>query len=323
MTKQQFSNTALLKIYEKMLLLRRFEEKVGQLYGMGLIGGFCHLYIGQEAVALGISEAVEKRDKIITSYRDHGIMLAIGSDPNMIMAELLGKETGYSKGKGGSMHIFDKERNFFGGHGIVGAQVSLGTGMGFASKYNDDGAVSLTMFGDGAVNQGQVYECFNMAKLWNLPVLYIIENNEYSMGTSLARSSCTTDLYKRGASFDIEGEQVDGMDFFAVHKAVVAALERIRNGSGPLIIEMKTYRYRGHSVSDPAKYRDKEEVDQYKQIDCIQHLKSYMQDTLKVADIQLKKVANDVKKVVEESVDFAQNSEEPKEEELYTDVLCS
>ncbi|HYF23219.1 MAG TPA: pyruvate dehydrogenase (acetyl-transferring) E1 component subunit alpha, partial [Caulobacteraceae bacterium] len=254
----------LLRFYREMLLIRRFEERAGQLYGMGLIGGFCHLYIGQEAVAVGMQSIARKGDQVITAYRDHGHMLACGMDPKEVMAELTGRAGGSSKGKGGSMHMFSIEAGFFGGHGIVGAQVALGTGLAFADRYKDNGNVSFTYFGDGAANQGQVYESFNMAQLWKLPVVYVIENNQYAMGTSIQRASATTELYMRGASFGIPGEAVDGMDVYAVREAGAKAAEHARSGRGPYILEMKTYRYRGHSMSDPAKYRTKEEVDEVK-----------------------------------------------------------
>ncbi len=244
-----------------MLLIRRFEERAGQMYGMGLIGGFCHLYIGQEAVVVGMQAALEEGDTVVTSYRDHGHMLACGMDPKGVMAELTGRRGGYSHGKGGSMHMFSPEKNFFGGHGIVGAQVPIGTGLGFAHRYREDGRISVTYLGDGAINQGQVYESFNMAALWKLPVVYVIENNRYGMGTSVTRASARTDLFHRGMAYGIPGEQVDGMDVVAVHEAALAAAEHARSGEGPIILEMLTYRYRGHSMSDPAKYRTKEEVD--------------------------------------------------------------
>jgi len=318
---QHFTKDNLIEIYKKMLLLRRFEEKAGQLYGMGQISGFCHLYIGQEAVAIGVQYALSKDDSIITSYRDHGIMLATGSDPKAIMAELLGKETGCSKGKGGSMHMFDLEKKFYGGHGIVAAQVPIGTGIAFAEKYNGTKNVSVVYFGDGAANQGQVYESFNMAKLWNLPVLYIIENNEYAMGTSVKRASGMTELYKRGYSFGIPGVQVNGMDFFDVHTAVEEIVQEMRAEGGPRIIEMKTYRYRGHSMSDPAKYRTKEEVALYKEKkDPLDHMAHYLK-THKVADDKLlEKIEEEVIELVRESVEFAQNSAEPSERELYRDI---
>src|SRR5580693_2402060 len=255
------NSESLKKLYHDMLLIRRFEERAGQLYGMGLIGGFCHLYIGQEAVVVGMQANVGPDDQVITSYRDHGHMLACGMDPKGVMAELTGRSTGYSHGKGGSMHMFSSEKKFYGGHGIVGAQVPIGTGLAFANKYRGSKAVTLTYFGDGAANQGQVYESFNMAELWKLPVIYVIENNHYAMGTSVARSSAVSDFSKRGSSFGIPGVNVDGMDVEAVQQAGLEAMEYCRAGKGPIILEMKTYRYRGHSMSDPAKYRTKEEVD--------------------------------------------------------------
>src|SRR5437762_338826 len=254
------SQQELLRYYNDMLLIRRFEERAGQMYGMGLIGGFCHLYIGQEAVVVGMQAALKEGDTIVTSYRDHGHMLACGMDPKGVMAELTGREGGYSRGKGGSMHMFSREKNFFGGHGIVGAQVSLGTGLAFANKYNENGRVAIVYFGDGAANQGQVFESFNMAELWKLPVVYVIENNQYAMGTSVARSSAVSDFSKRGASFGIPGVTVDGMDVEAVQQAGLQAMEHCRSGKGPIILSMQTYRYRGHSMSDPAKYRSREEV---------------------------------------------------------------
>lgn len=314
------SKDDLLKYYREMLLIRRFEERAGQLYGMGLIGGFCHLYIGQEAVAVGMEAASIDGDQVITGYRDHGHMLAAGMDPKEVMAELTGRIGGSSKGKGGSMHMFDIETGFFGGHGIVGAQVSLGTGLAFADFYKQNGNVSYTYFGDGAANQGQVYESFNMAKLWKLPVVYVIENNEYAMGTSLARASATTELYMRGASFGIPGEQVDGMDVFAVYEAGLRASEHARSGKGPYILEMKTYRYRGHSMSDPAKYRTKEEVDDVKKNrDPIDHIKTMIEQA-GVAEDELKAIDNEIKAIVLEAVEFAQTSPEPDASELYTDV---
>lgn len=318
---KEIPQAQLLKAYEDMVLIRRFEEKAGDLYGKGFIAGFCHLYIGQEAVAVGIQHALNKGDNVITSYRDHGIMLATGSDPDAVMAELLGKYTGCSKGKGGSMHMFDLEKGFYGGHGIVGAQVSIGTGMGFASKYRDDKTVAVTYFGDGASNQGQVYESFNMAKLWNLPVLYVIENNEYGMGTSVQRSCGTTELYKRGASFDIPGEQVDGMDYFAVYKATKRVVDGIRVGKGPYIIEVKTYRYRGHSMSDPAKYRTKEEVASYKdQRDPIAGLGKYLIENKIATQEELKLIEKKCKDAATKAADFALESQEPPLSELYTNI---
>ena len=319
--KTRFTKQDLISIYKEMLLLRRFEEKAGQLYGMGLIGGFCHLYIGQEAVAIGIIKAINLGDTIITSYRDHGLMLATGACPKSIMAELLGKATGCSKGKGGSMHMFDLEKGFYGGHGIVGAQVSLGTGLGFAHKYKENDCISVTIYGDGAGNQGQVYESFNMAKLWGLPVLYIIENNEYAMGTSVERASSIEDLYKKGESFGIAGKQVDGMDFFEVYEAVKEASDFIRKNKTPFLLELKTYRYRGHSMSDPARYRAKDEVEDYKKHhDPIISLKEYILKNNKNVEENLKNVEKEVKETVKESADYAQNSDEPSASELYTDV---
>ena len=315
------SKDELLGYYREMLLIRRFEERAGQLYGMGLIGGFCHLYIGQEAVAVGVQANVKQGfDKIITGYRDHGHMLAAGMDPNAVMAELTGRIGGSSKGKGGSMHMFDTATAFYGGHGIVGAQVALGTGLAFAGKYRGDDSVAFIYFGDGAANQGQVYESFNMAELWKLPAIYIIENNQYAMGTSIERASSTTELYQRGASFGIPGEQVDGMDVLAVRDATARAVKRAREGGGPFILEVKTYRYRGHSMSDPAKYRTKEEVDEVKKTrDPIDHVKHLLEQAgAKEAD--LKPIEDEVKAIVAEAVQFAQQSPEPDPSELYTDV---
>jgi len=310
----------LLNWYRDMLLIRRFEERAGQLYGMGLIGGFCHLYIGQEAIAVGMQSISKKGDQVITGYRDHGHMLASGMDPNEVMAELTGRFAGSSHGKGGSMHMFDVETGFYGGHGIVGAQVSLGTGLALANRYREDGKVAFVYFGDGAANQGQVYESFNMAELWSLPAVYVIENNQYAMGTSIERSSSETHLHKRGISFNIPGEEVDGMDVEAVAAAGLKAAEHARSGQGPYILEMKTYRYRGHSMSDPAKYRTKEEVDEVKKTrDPIEHLREKLEPAGVTAD-ELKAVDADVKKVVAEAVEFARTSPEPDPSELYTDV---
>lgn len=308
--------------YEQMLLIRRFEEKAGQLYGLGLIGGFCHLYIGQEAVVTGLQSAIEPgKDSVITGYRDHGHMLACGINPNVVMAELTGRSTGISKGKGGSMHMFSVEHGFYGGHGIVGAQVSLGTGLAFAHKYKEDDGVCLAYFGDGASNQGQVYESFNMAELWQLPVIYVIENNQYAMGTSVNRSSAEDQLYRRGESFRIPGMQVDGMDVLAVRGAVEEALKDVRSGGGPVIMELKTYRYRGHSMSDPAKYRSRDEVkDVREKSDPIERLKAILiKDGVKEED--LKALDKKVRKIVADSADFAEESSEPELAELYTDVL--
>ena len=314
----------LLKYYGDMLLIRRFEEKAGQLYGMGLIGGFCHLYIGQEAVVVGVQAAQRDIDTVITGYRDHGHMLACGMDSRGVMAELTGRRGGYSRGKGGSMHMFSREKNFFGGHGIVAAQVSLGTGLGFAHRYRHNGAVSLTYMGDGAVNQGQVYESFNMAALWKLPVVYIIENNQYGMGTSVARASARTDLHMRGQAYGIPGEAVDGMDVLAVKAAAEVALERARAGEGPTVLEMMTYRYRGHSMSDPAKYRTKDEVSRMReQQDPIERIKRRLMDQEGLSEEDLKATDRDVRAVVNEASEFAQHSEEPDEAELWTDVLLS
>jgi pyruvate dehydrogenase E1 component alpha subunit len=318
----QNDKARILRAYEEMTLIRRFEEKSGQLYGMGMIGGFCHLYIGQEAVAIGVQHNLNDTDSVVTSYRDHGIMLATGSDPKAVMAELLGKEGGCSKGKGGSMHMFDIPKKFYGGHGIVGAQVPIGTGISFADKYRNTGGVCVTYFGDGAANQGQVYESFNIAKLWNLPVLYVLENNEYGMGTSVKRSCATEDLYKRGEGYGIPGRRIDGMDYFKVYEAVAEALEYIRAGKGPMLLEMKTYRYRGHSMSDPGKYRSKEEVSEYKDHkDPINNLKNHILSKKLADEDALKDIDKKVKAVVAECVEFAQNSPEPDASELFTDVL--
>ncbi len=304
-----------------MLLIRRFEEKAGQMYGMGLIGGFCHLYIGQEAVVTGVKMAKEDGDQMITGYRDHGLMLACGMDPKGVMAELTGRRGGYSKGKGGSMHMFSREKNFFGGHGIVGASVPIGTGLAFANNYRGSNAVSLTFFGDGAANQGQVYESFNMAELWKLPVVYIIENNRYAMGTAVTRSSAQTDFSKRGVSFNIPGVQVDGMDVRAVKAAASEALAWCRAGKGPTIIEMMTYRYRGHSMSDPAKYRNKEEVDKVRsEHDPIEQVRARLLAKKWASEDDLKKIDASVRAVVNEAAEFATNDAEPDPAELYTDV---
>jgi len=316
------SKDDLLSYYREMLLIRRFEEKAGQLYGMGLIGGFCHLYIGQEAVVVGMQAAQAPQDTVITGYRDHGHMLACGMDPNGVMAELTGRRGGYSKGKGGSMHMFSREKNFFGGHGIVGAQVSIGTGLGFSHKYNGDGGVCVTYMGDGAVNQGQVAESFNMASLWKLPVVYVIENNQYGMGTSVKRASANTELAARGQSFGIPGLQVNGMDVLAVHQAGAEALRHARDGEGPHILEMMTYRYRGHSMSDPAKYRSKEEVSEYReQRDPIEAVKKLLLDGDHASEDELKSIDKEIRGIINEAAEFAQQSPEPDPEELYTEVL--
>ena len=318
----QASSDDLLKYYREMLLIRRFEEKAGQLYGMGLIGGFCHLYIGQEAVVVGMQAAASDEDGVITSYRDHGHMLATGMDPAGVMAELTGREGGYSRGKGGSMHMFSKEKNFYGGHGIVGAQVPLGTGIAFNYKYRGENRVCMTYLGDGAVNQGQVYEAFNMAALWQLPVVYCIENNQYAMGTSTQRHSSSPDLYQRGMAYGIPGEQVDGMDVLAVKEAGERAVAHCREGKGPYILELKTYRYRGHSMSDPAKYRTKDELDKMrKEHDPIDMVKKLLIDGNIIDEAGLKDIDKEVKAEVAKAAEFAQNSPEPDVSELFTDIL--
>ncbi len=309
------------KLYRNMLLIRRFEEKAGQLYGMGLIGGFCHLYIGQEAVVTGIQSVQEEGDTVVTTYRDHGHMLSCGMEARGVMAELTGRSTGYSRGKGGSMHMFSLEKNFFGGHGIVGASTSIGTGLGFYHKYQEDNGVAVAYMGDGSANQGQVAECYNMAALWKLPVLYVIENNQYGMGTSVARSSAGK-LYSRGAGFGIPGEQVDGMDIFTVQTAARQALDYIRSGNGPYILEVMTYRFRGHSMSDPAKYRTKEEVDEMKgHRDPIANLRVKMLEEAGVKEDDLKIIEKEIKDIVTDAADFATNSPELDASELWTDVL--
>lgn len=317
------SGEELLTFYREMLQIRRFEEKAGQLYGMGLIGGFCHLYIGQEAVVVGLEATSKEGDQRVTSYRDHGHMLACGMDPNGVMAELTGREGGYSGGKGGSMHMFSSEKNFFGGHGIVGAQVPIGAGLAFANKYRGNDNVSFAYFGDGASNQGQVYETFNMASLWNLPVIFIIENNQYAMGTSLQRASSTPELYTRGHAFGINGEAVDGMDVLAVKDAGLKATAHCRAGKGPYILEMKTYRYRGHSMSDPAKYRSREEVQKIKEEkDCIDHVRDLILAGKHATEENLKAIDRDIKKTINASADFASSSPEPALSELYTDIYA-
>jgi pyruvate dehydrogenase E1 component alpha subunit len=318
----EFTKDEDLAAFRDMLAIRRFEEKAGQLYGMGLIGGFCHLYIGQEAVVVGMKMAQTDGDQVVTSYRDHGHMLATGMDPNGVMAELTGRSGGYSRGKGGSMHMFSREKNFFGGHGIVGAQVSIGTGLAFANKYRENGKVAVTYFGDGAANQGQVYESFNMAKLWKLPVIYVVENNRYGMGTSYTRASSTTDFSQRGRSFDIPGEQVDGMDVRAVRAAGQRAVEHARSGEGPYILEMQTYRYRGHSMSDPAKYRSKEEVQKMRdEHDPIEQVRKRVLEKKWASEDDLNKVDKDIKAVVNAAADFASHDSEPDPSELWTDIL--
>src|ERR1700735_5423095 len=305
-TPPEFTREQELAALRDMLLIRRFEEKAGQLYGMGAIGGFCHLYIGQEAIVVGMQMALKKGDQVITGYRDHGHMLATGMEAKGVMAELTGRHGGYSKGKGGSMHMFSKEKNFFGGHGIVGAQVSLGTGLAFANRYRGNDFVSVTYFGDGAANQGQVYESFNMAELWKLPVVYVIENNRYAMGTSVTRSSAQTDFSKRGISFNIPGSQVDGMDVRAVKAASEEALAWCRAGKGPVILEMMTYRYRGHSMSDPAKYRTKEEVDKMRHDhDPIDHLRQRLLSEGMAKEDELKDIERRAREIVAEAAQYA------------------
>ncbi len=310
------------EFYRDMLQIRRFEEKAGQMYGMGLIGGFCHLYIGQEAVVVGMQAALNEQDSVITTYRDHGHMLACGMDPSGVMAELTGREGGYSRGKGGSMHMFSKDKNFYGGHGIVGANVPLGTGIAFAHKYKEDGGVCLTYFGDGAANQGQVYESFNMAALWDLPVIYIIENNRYGMGTSIERASSSVNFVERAEAYGFPGLQVDGMDVIKVHEAAETALAHVRAGKGPYMLEMQTYRYRGHSMSDPAKYRTKEEVQKMRtEKDPIESLKETLISLGHADEDALKAMDKEVREQVNAAADFAQESPEPDPSELYTDIL--
>ena len=317
-----FTRDEELDAYSDMLLIRRFEEKAGQMYGMGLIGGFCHLYIGQEAVVVGMKMAQRPDDKVITGYRDHGHMLACGMDAKGVMAELTGRRGGYSRGKGGSMHMFSKEKHFYGGHGIVGAQVSLGAGLAFANAYRGDGSVAIAYFGDGAANQGQVYESFNMAQLWKLPVIFVIENNRYAMGTSVVRSSAQTDFSRRGLSFNIPGEQVDGMDVRAVRAAGRKALDWCRTGNGPMILEMQTYRYRGHSMSDPAKYRSREEVQKMRdEQDPIEQVRTRLLKEHGTKEDELKAIDAKVRSVVTEAADFAQHDPEPDPSELWTDIL--
>jgi pyruvate dehydrogenase E1 component alpha subunit len=322
-SKYKISHEDFLKAYRDMVILRKFEEKAGQIYGMGLIGGFCHLYIGQEAVAVGAYIAKNKDDSVVTTYRCHGQAILSGIEPKYVLAELMGKETGCSKGKGGSMHLFNKEGKFFGGHGIVGGSVPLGAGIAFSEYYRNTKNACITFLGDGAINQGQVYEAFNMAALWKLPALFIIENNEYSMGTSVSRSTAMTDLYKKGESFGIDGVKINGMNFVEVHDTIKDCLEKIRNGSGPKLIEVKTYRYRGHSMSDPGKYRTKEEVEKHKNEDPIETLKEYLIKNNICNDSVLKTIDNDVKSIVTEAVDFATNSNQPDISELFTDIYIN
>lgn len=317
------STDVLMSLYEQMVLIRRFEEKAGQLYGMGHIGGFCHLYIGQEAVVVGMQSVARSQDSVVTSYRDHGHMLACGMDAGGVMAELTGRKDGYSRGKGGSMHMFSREKNFYGGHGIVAAQVPIGAGLAFAHKYKGDGGVNMAYLGDGAANQGQVYETFNMAALWSLPVIFVIENNQYGMGTAVSRAAAGQELADRGKAYGIPGQQVDGMDVLAVRAAAAEALAHCRAGKGPFILEMKTYRYRGHSMSDPAKYRTREEVDAMrKQHDSIEQLRDLLVRE-GAAEADLKAIDQSVKKTVGEAADFALASPEPDAAELYTDVIVA
>tara|TARA_B100001248_G_scaffold262002_1_gene255498 strand:+ start:3911 stop:4873 length:963 start_codon:yes stop_codon:yes gene_type:complete len=311
---------AYLKMYTYMLKIRRFEERAAQLYGMGHIGGFCHLYIGQEAVVVGVLMTIDKNDSVVTTYRDHGHMIARGLDPKRIMAELTGREDGYSAGKGGSMHMFSKENNFYGGHGIVGAQVPIGTGIAFTHKYNDEKNICRTYIGDGAMNNGQVFEAFNLASLWKLPVLYIIENNKYGMGTSVDRAAAGSELYKRGEAFGIPGEKVDGMNIFKVIEAADKAGKYVREGNGPYIIEVQTYRYRGHSMSDPAKYRTKEELQNYKETDPIEIVKKEMLKKKFANEKDIEKINKEILDEIKNAADYALNSQYPKDSELFTDV---
>ena len=322
-SKNNYDLDLLQNMYKKMLLIRRFEEKAGQLYGMGKIGGFCHLYIGQEAVVVGIQSVQIEGDSVVTSYRDHGHMLACDMDPKGVMAELTGREDGYSKGKGGSMHMFSREKGFFGGHGIVAAQVPIGAGLAFAHKYNGNKNVAITYFGDGAANQGQVYESYNIAALWKLPVIFVIENNKYGMGTSVNRSSAGDNLSDRGKAYGIVADIVDGMDVIAVREAALKAMDYCRSGKGPYILEMKTYRYRGHSMSDPAKYRTRDEVDEIRQnSDPINNIKSIL-DKFGLKDENLKIIDTEIKSIIANAATFAQESPEPSEAELFTDITIN
>ena len=317
------SKAELLEYYHDMLLIRRFEEKAGQLYGMGLIGGFCHLYIGQEAVVVGLEACAKEGDQRVTSYRDHGHMLACGMDPNGVMAELTGRSGGYSRGKGGSMHMFSKEKNFYGGHGIVGAQVSIGAGLAFANWYRGNDNVSFAYYGDGAANQGQIAEVFNMAALWKIPCIFVVENNQYAMGTSMKRGSSSPALYTRGVPYGIPGEAVDGMDVLAVKAAGEKAVAHCRAGDGPYILEMNTYRYRGHSMSDPAKYRSREEVQKMKdERDPIEQVRDILLAGAHVTEDDLKTIDKNIKKVVSDAADFATASPEPAQSELFTDIYA-
>ena len=303
-----------------MLEIRRFEERVAQLYGMGEIGGFCHLYIGQEAVVVGVLMTINNNDSVVTTYRDHGHMIARGLDPNRIMSELTGRSSGYSKGKGGSMHMFSKANNFYGGHGIVGAQVPIGTGIAFTHKFLKDKNICRTYIGDGAMNNGQVFESFNLASLWKLPVLYIIENNQYGMGTSVNKASAGSDLYKRGEPFGIPGAIVDGMNVFKVREAAYKAAQYVKKGKGPYILEVQTYRYKGHSMSDPAKYRSKEEVQMYKSKDPLQIAYDEIIKKNIMTISELEKINNNIITKIKKAADYALKSSFPKEEDLYTDV---
>lgn len=318
--KYKLNKSQYLESYEKMLLLRRFEEKCGQLYGMGLIGGFCHLYIGQEAVITSIDLVKQAGDSTITSYRDHAHIILAGTDPKYVLAELMGKATGCSKGKGGSMHMFDRDNKFYGGHGIVGAQVPIGTGLAFAEKYQNTTNICFTFLGDGAVNQGQVYEAFNIAALWQVPALYIIENNQYSMGTSVARSTFITDLYKKGESFGIQGYKADGMSLESMYDYAQQATEFVRSGRGPIILEVNTYRYRGHSMSDPAKYRTKEEIESYKEQDALLRVKNTILLNNYASEERVKEIEKKVKDIVASAIEFSESSPLPDLEELYTNI---
>ncbi len=321
--KSNTSKEDLLHFYRQMLLIRRFEEKAGQLYGMGLIGGFCHLYIGQEAVVVGLEAAAEEGDKRVTSYRDHGHMLACGMDPKGVMAELTGRRDGYSKGKGGSMHMFSKEKHFYGGHGIVGAQVPIGAGLALSDKYKGTDRVTFTYFGDGAANQGQVAETYNMAQLWELPVVFVIENNQYAMGTSVKRATRSPDFWERGAAYGIKGEAVDGMDVLAVKEAGEKAVAHCRAGKGPYILEVMTYRYRGHSMSDPAKYRTREEVQKMREErDAIEHVRELLLQGKHATDDELKAIDKEIKSIVNEAAEFSKESPEPDPAELWTDIYA-
>ncbi len=315
-----FSNDQLLKFYEKMFLIRKFEEKAAQLYGAGKIGGFCHLYIGQEAVVIGILSSINSEDTVITAYRDHGHILARGVDPKSVMSELTGRMDGISKGKGGSMHMFSKSNRFYGGHGIVGAQVPLGVGIGFAHKYRNEKKISRVYLGDGAMSNGQVFEAFNLASLWELPVLFIIENNKYGMGTSIGRSAAGNELFDRATVFGIKGEKVDGMNFFTVSDAAIRARDYINNNSKPYIIEMDTYRFRGHSMSDPGLYRTKDEVNKMKEIDPVLVMKETLLKEYKLEEDTIKEIESDIKRQIKDVEKFSLESPLPDIKELFTEV---